>query len=339
MDISVRFGSANSRAVLIRNALTALNGLQKHYHYISEEADASDRRLIGDDPIDPGQFFDNIQGVRVRNEYVIYVTERPFVDNWFSHEEDNVSVVTTSDWERNFAPPSLQSYLAYQIAQASISFEAQLTEEMLLRLVHVSSNGCMFDLCMDKDEIKLGMAAGVICPSCQAVLRQYGLGDDSLRAVGRILQYVRMNAVGTPPLVVWNNAFVAMRYTENDENDHAYRYGIRPAIEEAGLNCVRVDEQQHSGGVLDAVRMDIQRSRFVVVKVDEPNLNVYFELGYAMALEKDILLVCDTGLVRELPTDLLNTICVTYTRGGYEELKENLKARFLNEYRVDLTAG
>ncbi len=85
---------------------------------------------------------------------VICVTDRPFSDNWFSHEYRHCAVITTCDWERIFAPPSLRAYLIYQFAQALIPMEADLTEEMLLQLVHEPPIGCLHDLCAQKPDIK-----------------------------------------------------------------------------------------------------------------------------------------------------------------------------------------
>ena len=337
MDITVVYSQNHSRLSLIRNALIALNGSQSYYHYITNNQSGIDDLLCGEDPIDWELIPRADNHTRTQRDFTVYITERPFFDNFFSHEDAWVSVITTSDWERYFAPPSLQSYLAYQIAQASICLEAQLTEEMENRLYHMSSNGCMFDMCVDKNEIKLGMSAGIVCPSCHAALSQYGLEDEALKAAGRILSYVRQTAIGMPSLVRWNDAFVVMKYSTRDENDHAYKYGIMPAIEGVGLSCIRADEQPYARTVLETVRRGIRQSRFTVVKVDEPNLNVYFELGYAMALEKDVILVCDEELIGQLPTDVNNFVCVTYPRGDYETLKEKLSKVFRENYRVDLT--
>ena len=53
-----------------------------------------------------------------KEEYIIYLTEKPFDDNWFSHEESQYAIITTNNWEETFAPQSLKSYLVYQMAQA-----------------------------------------------------------------------------------------------------------------------------------------------------------------------------------------------------------------------------
>ncbi len=72
----------------------------------------------------------------------------------------------------------------YQIAQAAISFEGDLSEKMEMRMVHNYAEGCMFDLCMNKTDIHLGMIAGNICPKCRANLVRYGISEKA-RAVIR----------------------------------------------------------------------------------------------------------------------------------------------------------
>ena len=62
-----------------------------------------------------------------------------------------------------------------------------------------------------------------------------------------------------------------------------------------------------------------------MAKVDEQNLNVYFELGLAMGLGRDVLLVSDDTLVINLPSDLKNWECLTYPRGNYGQLSERVQ--------------
>lgn len=68
----------------------------------------------------------------------------------------------------------------------------------------------------------------------------------------------------------------------------------------------------------------MKKNRFIIVKVDSQNLNVYFELGLAMGLDKDVLLISEQDLVLQLPADLRNWECLTYPKGDYDKLKENI---------------
>lgn len=269
------------------------------------------------------------------DEHVIYITDKPFDDNWFSHEETNVALISTNSWEEYFAPPSLKAYLVYQIAQSVISFEGDLNENMEMRMVHDYAEGCMFDLCMDKKDIKLGMIAGNICSQCQSVLVRYGINEKALNAVERMLSFVRAEAIGKPIIFDEDAAFVVMRFSSNDENDNAYKYGIKQALENLHIKCVRADNEIESGQLLEKVERNIKTSRFVIAKIDSNNLNVYFELGLSMGWDKDVLLVSEKDLVLQLPSDLRNWECLTYEKGNYNELKDKIEQYYRSKYHYE----
>lgn len=87
-----------------------------------------------------------------------------------------------------------------------------------------------------------------------------------------------------------------------------------------------------AGQLLQKGRQNIERCRFVVAKVDSNNLNVYFELGLAMGLDKDVLLISEEDLVIQLPTDLKNWECLTYSKGNYEQLKQRIIQYYKDNY-------
>lgn len=223
----------------------------------------------------------------------------------------------------------------YQIAQAVISFEGDLSEKMEMRMVHDYAEGCIFDLCMDKTDIHLGMIAGNICPKCRGNLLRYGISEKAIYSVERMLSYVRSEAIGKPMLFDKDAAFIVMRFSQNDENDHAFLYGIRPALEKLKIKCIRADNQVTSGQLLEKIEKNIEKSRFVIIKVDSNNLNVYFELGLAMGLNKDVLLISQEDLVLHLPTDLKNWECLTYSEGNYDQLKNKVIKFFVDNYHYN----
>ena len=76
----------------------------------------------------------------------------------------------------------------------------------------------------------------------------------------------------------------------------------------------------------------IQRCRLVIAKIDEANLNVYFELGVAIGQAKDVLLVCESSLIVNLPSDLKNWECLTFPKGDYEYLKQSIEKYLRKTY-------
>jgi len=315
----------------VQEAVNLVNGSQRYFFLklrhdpiqLAEEegllrGDSAAERVAGEFP----------------NQKAICITDRRFDDNWFSHEYRHCTVISTADWELQFAPPSLRTYLVYQIAQGLVPMEGDLTEEMLLGLVHEPPIGCMHDFCATKSDIKYGMRAGNMCSACEGKLREFGVDPSAVEAVRQILSVVRDEAIGRSRKVDPFAAFVVMRFTQNDENDNAYRYGVVPGLNDVHLTALRADDTVQSRQVLDKVFQYLERSRFIVAKVDGDNLNVYFELGLAMGLNKDVLLISESTLVMSLPSDLKNWECLTYDRGNYKQLRQKVAAFFRDNYHL-----
>ena len=315
----------------VQEAVNLVNGCQRFF-FLKRCRDPI--RLRGEGGTLGGDAAAELLATEYPNQKVICITDRRLDDNWFSHEYRHCAVISTADWEQHFAPPSLRSYLAYQIAQALVPIEGDLSEEMLLRLVHEPAIGCMHDLNVSKLDIKYGMRAGNMCPACEGSLREFGVDSSALDAIRRILGIVRDEAIGRTRGVDSFATFVVMRYSQNDENDNAYRYGVLPGLEDVGLTVRRADDSVQSTQILDKVFRYLERSRFIVAKVDVENLNVYFELGLAMGLNKDVLLVSESTMVVSLPSDLRNWECLTYQKGNYEQLRRRVADFFRANYHL-----
>lgn len=270
-------------------------------------------------------------------EYTIIIVNKPFTFNegeadWFSHEERNFSSITVYDWESVYSPPPASTYIKYMIVEALISFSGDISEQMQAKMLHEETKGCVFDLCEKKEDLILGMISGIICPECKERLKKYGLNEKVFLALSKILEDIRLEAIGEPKDID-EAAFIAMHYSENDENDHAYQYGILPALKLLGIHPNRADNTLSSDQILDKVRTYVTRSHFIIAKVDVENLNTYFELGLAMGEKKDVLLICEHGHIPKLPTDLKNWECLTYTKGNYEELMVKIVQYYTTNYK------
>ena len=61
--------------------------------------------------------------------------------------------------------------------------------------------------------------------------------------------------------------------------DKVYENAIRPAVEAAGLDCVRGDQEQ-TGGIIHAAMLGrLLLAEFVVADLTTANPNVFYELG------------------------------------------------------------
>jgi hypothetical protein len=328
MDVALVTAPNSSHISRVRAALSLVNGCQRFYRLSLVLDDVGASRAA----VNAADVCAKWQAAGRSGPWSVIITDAPLDDNWFSHEYRECAIITIGDWEQLYAPPSLRSYLIYQIAQALIHFAADMSEEMALNMVHEPAVGCIYDMVVHKPDIKYGMVAGNICPACVARLRALGTRQEAIDALASILEIVRSEALGMPVSLDPEEAFVVMRFSSNDENDNAWKYGIKLGAERCGLRVSRADNSVESGQILDKVQRCIARSRLVIAKVDQDNLNVYFELGLAMGMKKDVLLVSDDSLVLSLPSDLRNWECLVYKRGDYEQLARRVSEFLKSAY-------
>jgi len=115
--------------------------------------------------------------------------------------------------------------------------------------------------------------------------------------------------------------FVVMPFV--DEFRNIYELGIKKAIEAGGNTCGRVDEEIFLGGIMDKIRENIAKARFIVADISVYNPNVYYELGLAEGMQKDIIML--TSNVDTLPFDLKHKRVIPYNPNNINQLKIDLE--------------
>jgi len=102
--------------------------------------------------------------------------------------------------------------------------------------------------------------------------------------------------------------FVLMPF--DDEFQPLYEDHIRPAIERAGLRCERADEILGASVITWDIWERVNRSRLLVAELTHRNANVFYELGLAHAISKDVVLL--TQSMDFVPFDLKALRCIRY---------------------------
>lgn len=117
--------------------------------------------------------------------------------------------------------------------------------------------------------------------------------------------------------------FVAMQFSEPFNT--LYREVIRPEAEKLGFRVVRLDELAGPGIIFEDIKRQIAESKLVIAEITAPNQNVFYELGYAHALNKPTILLAQRG--KELPFDIRSYRVIFYddTIGGKPELERSLR--------------
>jgi nucleoside 2-deoxyribosyltransferase len=110
---------------------------------------------------------------------------------------------------------------------------------------------------------------------------------------------------------------------DNSFND-IYKFGIKGAAEEVGAYAERIDEQIFSEGILDRIFNQISKADVIVADMSGRNPNVFYEVGYAHALGKLVLLL--TQDADDIPFDLKHRQHTVYG-GKIETLRQELAGR------------
>jgi MAP3K TRAFs-binding domain len=115
--------------------------------------------------------------------------------------------------------------------------------------------------------------------------------------------------------------------------DMSYENIIKPAVEAAGLKCIRADEIQHAGVIDVPMYEQLLQADLVVADVSTMNPNAFYELGVRHALRPfTTIIMAETELV--FPFDIGHNAI-----RRYKHLGEDIGASEARRAQQDLTTG
>lgn len=103
-------------------------------------------------------------------------------------------------------------------------------------------------------------------------------------------------------------AFVITQFGE--PYDSLYSEVIKPVAENAGFKVYRADDMYQPGVILQDIVTGLVESDVIIAEITPPNPNVFYEIGYAHALDKPTILLAERG--RDLPFDIRSYRCIFY---------------------------
>lgn len=105
--------------------------------------------------------------------------------------------------------------------------------------------------------------------------------------------------------------------------DDIYQLGIKTACDEAGAYCERIDEQIFDENIMERIYNQIAKADLIVADMSGRNPNVFYEVGYAHAIGKKVVLITNNG--NDIPFDLKQYHHVIYNSIVY--IKDKLTER------------
>lgn len=119
--------------------------------------------------------------------------------------------------------------------------------------------------------------------------------------------------------------FCAMWFS--DEVRHIFDDVMRPAIEAAGYEALRIDQREHNNKIDDEIIASIRAARFVVADYTGERGGVYYEAGFAHGLGLPVIFMARHGTSIHFDTRQYNTIF--WKPDELDEAKRQLTNRVL----------
>ncbi len=112
--------------------------------------------------------------------------------------------------------------------------------------------------------------------------------------------------------------------------DKRYDDVFAPAIQDAGLEPYRVDHDPSVSIPIDEIESGISRSEICLAEITTDNPNVWFELGFAIAVPKEVVLVCSDERKSRFPFDVQHRSIIKYkteSSQDFQKLREKITQR------------
>lgn len=136
--------------------------------------------------------------------------------------------------------------------------------------------------------------------------------------------------------------FVIQPFDRGQRYDKRYGDIFKPAIEAAGLDPYRVDEDPAAGNLIEEIERRIAESVACVAEITTDNPNVWFELGYAFAMRKIAVMVCSDERSGAFPFDVQHPSIIRYSTHSTSDFTKaqktitaQLKAKIRKQKQMD----
>ncbi|HEU4455857.1 MAG TPA: hypothetical protein VFR81_22520 [Longimicrobium sp.] len=145
--------------------------------------------------------------------------------------------------------------------------------------------------------------------------------DEVLKSISRNWEELAARTVALAEKIVTpRTVFVIMSFKDAPEYRDLYK-SIGEVCEEFDYRARRVDESNLRKRIIPEIIRQVRESAFVIADVTEGKPNVYYELGYADGLGKEVILTAKKGT--ELPFDI-NDMPVVFWE-GFSDFEEELR--------------
>lgn len=92
-----------------------------------------------------------------------------------------------------------------------------------------------------------------------------------------------------------NSAFMLMPFRDTSLKDFYEVYIKNFLKSEMNIDVLRADDICDNDVIINTIYSQIENSEFIIAEISELNKNVFYEIGYAAAKQKDIIMILQAG--------------------------------------------
>jgi len=124
--------------------------------------------------------------------------------------------------------------------------------------------------------------------------------------------------------------------------DKRYEDVYAPAIQDADLEPYRVDRDPSVSIPIDDIESGIRNSEICLADITKDNPNVWFELGFAIAVPREVVLVCSDERNTRFPFDVQHRNILRYkteSKSDFDKLRSEIAERIRGVLEKERTIG
>lgn len=117
---------------------------------------------------------------------------------------------------------------------------------------------------------------------------------------------------------------------DKGQYDKRYEDTFAPAIKDADLEPYRVDRDPSVSIPIEEIQAGIEASQVCLVEISTDNPNVWFELGFAIASQREVVLLCSEERKAPFPFDVQHRSIIKYSTeslSDFQQLRSEITAR------------
>lgn len=135
-----------------------------------------------------------------------------------------------------------------------------------------------------------------------------------------------------------NAAFIIMAFSELSPNSLPLvdiHSAIKRGCDAMSVKAHRADEVEHSGSITSLILDHIKTHRFLICDLTHERPNVYYEVGYAHGMQKEVILTAQKGTEVHFDVGAQNVILYSSATELEERIARRLRARIQNAEQLN----